>query len=459
MVATPAHGIATTRAIPAPAFGRATTIRAKALIASFDAIALGASAAWAVPDSYAALAFPLVAFAVLMLSGGFTVGLDPAALDWAPWLVQRVAVSAVVLAPAALWLGDAEKLLLVALVTIPALVFARVMSFMVLRHWRRAGLLDRALIIGAGRVGAQLGELFLEHRSYGIDPVGYIGSPATQLPLPVLGDPSELDDLVTQYGIARIVVAFGSEHESDLVSVLRTAVTRDLEVYVVPRFYENGVLPPSGPGVDNVRGIPLQRVRHSATRRTAFVVKRAIDISVSSAMLVLTAPLALGAASAVKFSSPGPVLFRQRRIGRDGEPFTVAKFRTMRANSDSDTQWSVADDDPRLTGVGRFLRRTSIDEIPQLWSVLRGDMSLVGPRPERPGFAKRYAEEIAGYEDRHRFPAGLTGWAQVHGLRGDTSISERARLDNEYIEQWSPWRDIVVLIRTVAEVLRSALRR
>jgi exopolysaccharide biosynthesis polyprenyl glycosylphosphotransferase len=396
---------------------------------------------------------------MLTFSGGFTIGLNPAALDWAPWLVQRVALSAVVLAPVALWLGDAEKLLFVALVTIPALVVARVMSFMILRRWRRAGLLDRALIIGAGRVGAQLGEIFLEHRSYGIDPVGYVGSPATQLPLPVLGDPNELDELVSQHGISRIVVAFGSEHESDLVSVLRTAVKRDLEVYVVPRFYENGVLPPAGPSVDNVWGIPLQRVRRSATRRTAFVVKRAIDIGVSSAMLVLTAPIALGAAIAVKLSSQGPVLFRQCRVGRDGHTFTVAKFRTMRVNIDSDTQWSVEDDDPRLTGVGRLLRRTSIDEIPQLWSVLRGDMSLVGPRPERPRFAKRYAEEIAGYADRQRFPAGLTGWAQVHGLRGDTSIAERARLDNEYIEQWSPWRDVVILIRTVAEVLRSARHR
>jgi exopolysaccharide biosynthesis polyprenyl glycosylphosphotransferase len=372
--------------------------------------------------------------------------------------VQRVALSTVVLAPVALWLGDADKLLLVALVTIPALVCARVMSFTVLRHWRRAGLLDRALIIGAGRVGAELGEFFLEHPFYGIDPVGYVGSPATQLPLPVIGHPNELDDLVPQYGISRIVVAFGSEHESDLVSVLRTAVKRDLEVYVVPRFYENGVVPPAGPGVDTVRGIPLQRVRRSATRRTAFVIKRAMDVSVSSAMLVLTAPLALASAIGVKLSSPGPVLFRQCRVGRDGHTFTVAKFRTMRVNGDSETQWSVDDDDPRLTRVGRFLRRTSMDEIPQLWSVVRGDMSLVGPRPERPGFAKQYAEEIAGYADRQRFPAGLTGWAQVHGLRGDTSIAERARLDNEYIEQWSPWRDVVILIRTVAEVLRTARR-
>jgi len=459
MAAPSARRAATAHAVPPLVSRRATAPRAAALVASFDLVFVALPVVLLDFDDHAAFAFPVAVLAVLAFTGGLTAGLNLAALDWAPWLVQRVALSALLLAPAAIWLGEAEKLLVVALVTIPALLLARVMSFTVLRHWRRRGLLDRALIIGAGSVGAQLGEIFLAHRSYGIDPVGYVGSPATSLPLPVVGAPNDLDGLVAEYGISRLVVAFGSAHESDLVSVLRTAVKRDVEVHVVPRFYENGVLPPAGPGVDNVRGIPLQHVRRSATRRTAFVLKRGLDIAVSSAMLALTAPLALTAAIAVKCSSPGPVLFRQRRVGRDGEPFTVAKFRTMRVNTDSDTQWSVDNDDPGLTRVGRFLRRTSIDEIPQLWSVLRGDMSLVGPRPERPRFAKRYAEEIAGYEDRHRFPAGLTGWAQVHGLRGDTSIAERARLDNEYIEQWSPWRDTVILIRTVAEVLRSAARR
>jgi exopolysaccharide biosynthesis polyprenyl glycosylphosphotransferase len=459
MAARAAARAANDRAESRRASTRRTTTRSVALIASFDTVAATIAALPAYYDDSATLAFPVVVLGVLACTGGFTVGFTLAALDWAPWLVQRVALSALVLAPAALWLGDAEQLLVVALITIPALVLARVLSFMVLRRWRRAGLLDRALIVGAGRVGAQLGDIFLAHRSYGIDPVGYVGSPAVPLPLPVLGAPYDLDRLIRQHRISRLVVAFGSEHESDLVSVLRTAVRRDVEVSIVPRFYENGVLPPGGPTVDTVRGIPLQHVRRSATCRTTFAAKRALDIVVSCALLVLTAPLALAAAVAVRCSSSGPVLFRQCRVGRDGEPFMVAKFRTMRVNGDSDTQWSVGDDDPRLTGVGRLLRRTSIDEIPQLWSVLRGDMSLVGPRPERPRFAKRYAEEVAGYEDRHRFPAGLTGWAQVHGLRGDTSIAERARLDNEYIELWSPWRDIVILVRTVAEVLRSALRR
>ena len=131
------------------------------------------------------------------------------------------------------------------------------------------------------------------------------------------------------------------------------------------------------------------------------------------------------------------------------------KFRSMRLNDDSDRTWSVAEDN-RVTPVGRILRRTSLDELPQLLNVIRGDMSLVGPRPERPSFAKRFAREIPGYEDRHRVPVGITGWAQVHGLRGDTSIPQRARFDNQYVERWSLWRDLVILFRTMRALAQGA---
>jgi len=174
-------------------------------------------------------------------------------------------------------------------------------------------------------------------------------------------------------------------------------------------------------------------------------------------VLALAAPLLLLVALVVKLTSPGPILFHQRRIGQHGREIEVPKFRSLRVNHDSDTQWNV-DDDPRVTWIGRILRRTAIDELPQLWSVLKGDMTLVGPRPERPLFVRRFTADIDGYGDRHRVPVGLTGWAQVHGLRGDTSIEERARFDNQYIEHWSLWRDVVVLFRTVAEVARGARR-
>jgi exopolysaccharide biosynthesis polyprenyl glycosylphosphotransferase len=235
--------------------------------------------------------------------------------------------------------------------------------------------------------------------------------------------------------------------------VLRTAVQYDVDVHVVPRFFDCGVAP-EGPDTDDVQGIPLYRVRRAALRAPAWFVKRLLDVAVSGAVLVLTAPLFAVIAVAVKLSSTGPVLFRQERIGQDSQEIDVPKFRTLRVNHDSDTHWSV-DQDPRVTRIGRILRATSLDELPQLWSVFTGQMSLVGPRPERAFFVNRFRRSIRGYNDRHRLPVGLTGWAQVHGLRGDTSIAERARYDNQYIEHWSLWRDLVILVRTVAEVLRS----
>ncbi len=169
-------------------------------------------------------------------------------------------------------------------------------------------------------------------------------------------------------------------------------------------------------------------------------------------LLVVTAPLLGGGAVAVRLSSPGPILFRQRRVGRNGRVFELLKLRTMHVNDDADRLWSVAGD-PRVTRAGRILRKTGLDELPQLVNVLRGEMSLVGPRPERPLYANRFSAEVPRYGDRHRVPPGITGWAQVHGLRGDTSIGERIRFDNHYIEHWSLWRDLVILLRTAKQVL------
>jgi exopolysaccharide biosynthesis polyprenyl glycosylphosphotransferase len=172
------------------------------------------------------------------------------------------------------------------------------------------------------------------------------------------------------------------------------------------------------------------------------------DLIVGTVVLAITSPLFVLLAAAVRLSSPGPVFFRQTRIGQRGEPFQVLKFRTLRVNSESDVAWS-ADGDERVTLVGRILRRTSLDELPQIINVLRGHMSLIGPRPERPFFVDRFSLEVARYQDRHRVPVGITGWAQVHGLRGDTSIPERVRFDNYYIEHWSLWTDLVIMVRTI----------
>jgi len=428
---------------------------APALLLFVDSAALLAAVAIA-GASPLVLAYAVVALVTLAASYAYRVRIALRALDQIPWLAGRLAFALALLAPVALLTGGAGSLLRTALVSVALIVPGRVISAAILRRLRRRGLLlEPTVILGAGEIGAELARVLREHREYGVEPVGFLDSvPGKNPPVPVLGDVGELDRILEEYDVRRVIVAFGPARESDLVGVLRTAVQHHVEVHIVPRFFDCGVAP-EGPDIDDVRGIPLYRVRRAALRAPVWMFKRVIDVTVAGTILTLSSPILALVALGVKLSSPGPILFRQRRVGQDGREIDVLKFRTLRVNHDSDTQWSVTGDE-RLTPIGRFLRRTSLDELPQLWAVLRGDMSLVGPRPERPFFVRQFSADVYGYKDRHRLPVGLTGWAQVHGLRGDTSIEERARFDNHYIEHWSLWRDVVVLARTIAEVVRGA---
>jgi exopolysaccharide biosynthesis polyprenyl glycosylphosphotransferase len=430
---------------------------APALLLCIDGIALLSAVAIAGSASLA-LVYAGVALLTMAATHAYRVRITLRALDQAPWFVGRLAMALVLLAPVALYAGQTDVLLRVALLAVGFAVPGRVISFAILRRLRRHGaLLEPAVILGAGEIGAEIARVLREDREYGIQPIGFLDSVSGNLPLPVLGDVDELDRIVNRYDVRRAVVAFGPAREADMVKVLRTAVQHDVEVHIVPRFFDCGVAP-EGPDTDDVRGIPLYRVRRAALRAPAWMFKRVLDVIIAGTILVLGAPIIGLVALAVKLSSPGPILFHQTRVGQDGREIEVLKFRTLRHNDDSDTQWSVVGD-ARLTPIGPFLRRTSLDELPQLWSVMRGDMSLVGPRPERPFFVRRFSANVDGYKDRHRLPVGLTGWAQIHGLRGDTSIEERARFDNHYIEHWSLWRDLVVLGRTATEVVRGACGR
>ena len=428
---------------------------APAFLLCVDSVALFAGVA-VTGGSPLALTYAAIALLTLVASNAYRIRITLRALDQTPWLIGRLALPLAVLAPVALLTDGADALLRGALVSVALIVPGRVISAAIVRGLRRRGLLlEPTVILGAGEIGAELARVLRDHREYGVDPVGFLDSvPGKDASVPVLGDVGELDRILGEYDVRRVIVAFGPVRESELVAVLRTAVQHQVEVHIVPRFFDCGVAP-EGPDIDDVRGIPLYRVRRAALRAPAWMFKRVLDVTVAGTVLVLASPILALVALGVKLSSPGPVLFRQRRVGQDGREIDVLKFRTLRVNNDSDTQWSVLDDE-RLTPIGRFLRRTSLDELPQLWSVLRGDMSLVGPRPERPFFVRQFSADVCGYKDRHRLPVGVTGWAQVHGLRGDTSIEERARFDNHYIEHWTLWRDFVVLVRTVAEVVRAA---
>jgi lipopolysaccharide/colanic/teichoic acid biosynthesis glycosyltransferase len=237
--------------------------------------------------------------------------------------------------------------------------------------------------------------------------------------------------------------------------MLRACDRLACEIYFVPRLYE---LHSVTKDTEVLWGIPLLRLRRAPFRSGTWPGKRMADVLIASLAMVLLAPVLL-VCGLVSWLETGSVLFRQTRIGLDGAEFTLLKFCSMRpaVESESSTRWNIAEDD-RLRIGGKVLRRTSFDELPQLWNVVRGDMSLVGPRPERPYFVDEFTRQYPYYTARHRVPVGLTGWAQIHGLRGDTSIGERARFDNFYIENWSLWGDVKILLRTFGQVIKAAGR-
>jgi exopolysaccharide biosynthesis polyprenyl glycosylphosphotransferase len=394
----------------------------------------------------------------LGVSGAYQPRLCLQALPELPRLVGRLAVPTLLLMPFGLTGLEQAVFLQVPFVVI-ALCAARILAYASLRLGRRTGhLKEPTLIVGAGRVAVELARLMKQHPEYGLEPLGFVDGPAEngRLPLPHLGSIQQLELILRRFDVHRVVVAFGRVREADWVSVMRTAVVNGVEIHVVPRFFDIGMAS-TGTGTDQIWGIPLCRVRRSVLHSAAWRAKRILDLACAGLLLLLSAPLLALIALAVRCSSPGPILYRQCRIGQHGREFDVIKFRSMRTDHDGDTSWEATE--AHQTLVGRWLRRTSLDELPQLWNVVRGDMSLVGPRPERPQFVARFTTDIPGYGDRHRLPVGLTGWAQIHGLRGnETSLTERVRFDNLYIEGWSPWLDIVTLLRTIGAVVRMALK-
>ncbi len=349
-----------------------------------------------------------------------------------------------------------RPIVVLAVASLCLLLVGRACAYVGIRRARTRGVfVQRVLVIGAGQVAERLARILEVHADYGLQPVGFLDEGAGEsLSLPVLGGIEELDDVLRVHRIDRIVIAFGSYRSSDLVSIIRRCENASVEMYVVPRFFELG-LQGVPRDAEMVWGFPLVRLRRSTVRSGPRRFKRVFDSCVAGGLLLVTAPLFAALALGVKLTSPGPVYFRQRRIGMNGREVEILKFRSMQENDESDIQWSV-NDDARVTKIGHFMRKTSLDELPQLWNVVRGDMSLVGPRPERPHFVQRFSEEVSGYDDRHRVPVGLTGLAQVHGLRGDTSIEDRAWLDNHYIENWSAVSDLAILARTAGAMVRQA---
>jgi len=265
--------------------------------------------------------------------------------------------------------------------------------------------------------------------------------------VPVLGGYAQLKSVLREHRIDQVVVALPREDTALLEKVLADLDDEFVSVRIVPDLLHVMTLQSS---VEEIDGLPVICLRESPLVGWAAVQKRAFDVVVSGLALLLGAPFLLAIALAVRLTSGSPVLYGQERMGLDGRLFRMLKFRTMvhGAERESGPVWTV-EDDPRRTRLGAFLRRTSLDELPQLWNVLRGDMSLVGPRPERPVFIEQFRREVPGYMLRHKVKAGCTGWAQVHGWRGNTSLHERVEHDLYYIQNWSLGLDLRILLMTL----------
>jgi exopolysaccharide biosynthesis polyprenyl glycosylphosphotransferase len=344
------------------------------------------------------------------------------------------------------------------------------------------------LILGAGLIGSQMAQRLEGHPEYGLRPVGFLDDHPRSLTevggceVPVLGTVEDVDEIVARTGVTHLIVAFSSVTDSRVSPLIQRCQELGIEVSVVPRMFDtiNNRI-----GYETVGGLPLLSFASVSPNSLQFALKHAFDRAAAALLLVILAPLLACVAVAVRASSPGPVLFRQRRVGRDGKLFDLYKFRSMRMeepaeqvngkgpaqqagegeseDEDDALFWMGPDTAPggvegtdRRTRVGTVIRRTAMDELPQLLNVLRGEMSLVGPRPERPEFVELFRHEVARYGDRHRVKSGITGWAQVHGLRGKTSLAERVEWDNYYIAHWSLGLDLKILLLTVLALARGS---
>jgi len=314
---------------------------------------------------------------------------------------------------------------------------------------------DRVVIIGTGEV-AQLiiqkmqGSPFLGYHILGL--VNGPNAPAAVEGFPVIGQVEDLPRLIDEQAIDEIIIAMPEASDAEMVELISLCHRERVSIKVFPDLFE---IMAAGVTIDDLGGLPLLNIRDVALRGWKLSFKRVIDIVGSAIGLVLLSPFLLLIAILIKLESPGPAFFVQERTGLDTQPFPMIKFRSMRANADQDgPAWTVKDD-PRRTRLGTLIRRYSIDELPQLINILVGDMSLVGPRPEQPAFVEQFRRMVPRYMERHREKAGLTGWAQVNGLRGDTSIIERTKYDLWYIENWSVWLDIKIIIRTLLRLFRD----
>jgi exopolysaccharide biosynthesis polyprenyl glycosylphosphotransferase len=426
------------------------------------------------------LALPPLAMVLLYLRGLYRTHLRALVLDGVVPIISAVSLSTMAVVTLSLFTNGtafSQRATVRAwLFSLLAVCVGRMLLYLAQRWARGHRLVGKpVLIMGAGMVGSQVARRLERHPEYGLLPVGFLDDDPRSIAevggraMPVLGTIADLDEAVQSTGVRHLIVAFSSVADGRVSRLIQHCQDRGISVSVVPRMFDtinNRV------GYETVGGLPLMSFTAVNPKGFQFMVKHAFDRVFALTLLIVLAPLMGLIAIAVRLTSPGPALFLQRRVGHDGKPFDLFKFRSMRMPEPvsegagdvnaldfllgGDIAPGGVEGEDRRTPVGRFLRRFSLDELPQLFNVLRGEMSIIGPRPERPEFVELFSDDVTRYGDRHRVRAGITGWAQVHGLRGQTSLAERVEWDNYYIAHWSLGLDLKILALTVAALFQKA---
>ncbi len=334
-------------------------------------------------------------------------------------------------------------------ITLGRMLHANIRSRLRRRGWG----CDRVLIVGTGDVGRMVHQKIQSNPGLGYEVAGFVAVDGSSSGVPlgaeILGDASQLAPLIDQHDVDEVIIALPEATHQDILMLLSECERGQVTIKVFPDVFQ---IMASPVGIGDLGGLPLVTVRDIALRGWRRVAKRLMDIAGAAVGLILLSPVMLLVAVLIKLDSPGPVFYVQERMGLDAKPFNMLKFRSMRQNAEVNGPGWTVEDDPRVTPLGRILRQLNLDELPQLINVLLGQMSLVGPRPERPIYVDQFRRSIPRYMDRHWEKAGLTGWAQINGLRGDTSIAERTKYDLWYIENWSLQLDLKILLRTVFNI-------
>jgi len=337
------------------------------------------------------------------------------------------------------------------LLNLVVLGFSRMVFREILRLLRRLGYNQRhVVVIGAGALGQRVVDMLQSHPELGMKVRGYLSRKASKVGqvlqgVPVIGTFQQADD-VLKHQVDVVFLCLPPDIENEAERLMHILSSTTAEVKIIPSIYEFITLRAEA---EIFSGLPIITLQGSPLYGWNVFLKRWFDVCGALIALGLTFPFMAIISVLIKMTSPGPVLYRQKRVGLDGSSFEIIKFRTMHINAESDTGpvWAKAGDD-RCTGIGKILRRSSLDELPQFWNVLKGEMSIVGPRPERPEFIHKFREQIPQYNLRHTMKAGITGWAQVNGFRGNTSWEKRLAHDIYYIEHWSLWLDVKIMLLT-----------